>query len=121
MDFMFFKYCLSDVNLSLKCLFAVYLMESDKFLKEYAWVNMGSQRREVLRMLPNTPFTTEKFRDKINENSSLNISLREMSRHLNSFLNKGFLKCSNPKAPYNKLYSITEKGKKIKDLFFNVD
>jgi len=78
---------------------------------------MGSQRKEVMRLLPNKPFTGEEFRKKINEKTSLRLSLREMSRHLTSFVKKGFAKCLNPDAPYNRLYLITNKGSKIRENF----
>ncbi len=116
-DLWFFKLCLSGVNLSLKCLCAVYLMDNTKFWKDCAWVNMGSQRKEVMKLLPDKPITAEELRKKINEKSSLKLSLREMSRHLTSFVKQGLSKCLNPEAPYNRLYAITNKGKKIKEQF----
>jgi len=76
---------------------------------------MGSQRKEVMKSLPEKPFTAEELRKKINEKDSLKLSLREMSRHLTSFTDRGFVKCLNPEAPYNRSYVITEKGKKIKE------
>ena len=89
-------------------------MVSAKFWRDYAWVNMGSQRKEVMKLLPDKPITAEQLRKKINEKNSLKLSLREMSRHLTSFAEKGFVKCLNPDAPYNRLYIITNKGEKIR-------
>lgn len=113
--FIFFKHCLSIVNLSIKCLLAVYLMENPKFWKIYSWVNLGSQRKEVMKLLPDRPITAEELRKKINEKSSLKLSLREMSRHLTSFSEQGLAKCINPEDPYNRLYMITSIGKKIRE------
>lgn len=92
-------------------------MESEKFWKDYAWINMGSQRKEVMKLLPDRPITAEKLRKEINEKSSLKLSLREMSRHLTSFVKQGITKCLNPDAPYKRLYFITNKGKKIREKF----
>ena len=89
-------------------------MSNAKYLKEYAWINMGGQRREVMRLFPDKPITAEELRKKINEKSSLTLGLREMSRHLTTFAKRGILKCINPDAPYNRSYIITDKGKKIR-------
>jgi DNA-binding HxlR family transcriptional regulator len=92
-------------------------MGNTKFWEDYAWINMGNQRREVMKLFPDKPLTAEELREMINGKSSLKLSLREMSRHLTSFAKKGFVKCLNPEAPYRRLYVITEKGKKIKKEF----
>jgi len=90
-------------------------MSNTRLWKDCVWVNMGSQRKEVVKLLPDRPLTVEELRKRINEKSSLKLSLREMSRHLTSFVEKGFVHCLNPEAPYNRPYIITEKGKKIRD------
>lgn len=115
MSFCFYKLCLSDVNLSLKCLCVVYLMGNTTFWKDYSWIIMGSQRKEVIKLLPDVPVTAEELRKKINDKTSLKLSLREMSRHLTSFAEKGFVKCLNPDAPYKRPYIITNLGKKIRE------
>lgn len=92
-------------------------MGISKFWEDYSWVNLGSQRKEVMKLLPDKPITAEKLRQKINEKSSLKLSLREMSRHLTSFLKRGLTKCLNPDAPYKRLYVITNNGKKIRKKF----
>ena len=89
-------------------------MENPKFWRTYSWVNLGSQRKEVMKLLPDKPITAEELRKKINNKSSLNLSLREMSRHLTSFLKQELTECLNPEAPYNRLYLVTEIGKKIR-------
>ena len=90
-------------------------MDKTKLWKDCVWVNMGSQRKEVMKLLPDRPLTVEELRKRINEKNSLKLSLREMSRHLTSFVEKSFVKCLNPESPYNRSYVITEKGKKIRD------
>ena len=92
-------------------------MANKIFLKEYAWIKMGSQRKEVMKFLPDDPFTAEELRKRINDKTSLKLSLREMSRHLTSFAKKGILKCINPNAPYNRSYITTNKGQKIRKQF----
>ena len=92
-------------------------MKNPKFWKIYSWINLGSQRREVMRLLPDKPITAEELRKRINNKDSLKLSLREMSRHLTSFVEKGLMECLNPEAPYNRLYVITNAGKKIRKLF----
>lgn len=56
-----------------------------------------------------------KLRKDVNEKTGLNLSLREMSRHLSDFEEKGLVKCINPNDPYNKIYETTSKGKKLTD------
>ncbi|VVB83634.1 Uncharacterised protein [uncultured archaeon] len=90
-------------------------MDDRKLWKDYAWVNMGSQRREVIKFLSEKPLTAEALRRIINEKGSLKLSLREMSRHLTSFVKHNLAKCLNSDAPYNRLYLITNMGKKIKE------
>ena len=90
-------------------------MGNANVLKEYAWINMGSQRKEVMGFLPDKPFTAENLRKKINEKISLKLSLREMSRHLKSFIERGILTCLNSSAPYNRLHVLTKKGKDLKE------
>jgi DNA-binding transcriptional ArsR family regulator len=94
-------------------------MKDTKSWKIYAWINMGSQRKEAIKLLPDKPFTTEELRKKMNEKTSLKLSLREMSRHLTSFAKKDITKCLNPKAPYNRLYIVTNRGKKIRKQFMD--
>jgi len=78
---------------------------------------MGSQRKELIRFLQDEQFTGEVLRKKINERGTLKLSLREISRHLTSFAEKELLICLNPKAPYNRLYILTKKGKEIRKRF----
>ena len=94
-------------------------MGNPKYLKEYAWINMGSQRKEVMKLFPDKPITAEELRKTINGKNSLKLSLREMSRHLTTFAEKGILKCINSEAPYNRSYIITDKGKKIRKQFMS--
>jgi len=67
-------------------------MENPKFWRTYSWVNLGSQRREVMKLLPDKPIAAEELRRKINDKDSMKLSLREMSRHLTSFTEKGLIR-----------------------------
>ena len=94
-------------------------MKKDSFWEEYGWIIRGSQRKILFLNLPNKPITPEEFRKEINQKTKLKLSLREMSRHLNSFVEKKFMTCLTPKAPYNKLYQVTSKGIKISEQIKN--
>ncbi len=78
--------------------------------KDIIWLLRGSQRKKIFLDLPNKEFTPNKLRK---EQHPL-ISLREMSRHLKDFKQQNFIQCLNEKDPYNKIYIITNKGKKLK-------
>lgn len=82
--------------------------------KNTIWLLRGSQRKEVFLKLLDKEFMPNKFRKELNEKTNLNISLREMSRHLKDFEKKGFVKCANSDDPYNKFYEITDKYLKCK-------
>ena len=81
---------------------------------------MGKQRKCVFRNFPEKQITAEELRKIINNKTSFKLSLREISRHLTSFSKRGLVKCLNPSAPYNKYYSITANGKKIKEKVSNL-
>ena len=69
----------------------------------------GNQRKDVFLSLPSDPFMSNKLRKKL----ANPISLREMSRHLRDFEENKIVVCLNKEDPYNKLYQITDKGKKL--------
>ena len=69
----------------------------------------GNQRKDVFLSLPSDPFMSNKLRKKLTNP----ISLREMSRHLRDFEENKIVVCLNKEDPYNKLYQITDKGKKL--------
>lgn len=69
----------------------------------------GNQRKDVFLSLPSEPFMSNKLRKKLTNP----ISLREMSRHLRDFEENKIVVCLNKEDPYNKLYQITDKGKKL--------
>jgi DNA-binding HxlR family transcriptional regulator len=84
-------------------------MSMQKVSKEAIWMLRGNQRKEVFLSLPTEPFMANKLRKKLEHT----ISLREMSRHLRDFEEQKLVVCLNKDDPYNKLYQITDKGKKL--------
>ena len=87
--------------------------------KDTIWLLRGSQRKDVFLNLPDNEFMPNRFRKELNQKSDLNISLREMSRHLRDFEKRGFVKCVNSEDPYNKIYKITDRGLKTKEKIIN--
>ncbi len=84
-------------------------MSMQKVSKEAIWMLRGNQRKDVFLSLPTEPFMSNKLRKKLEHT----ISLREMSRHLRDFEDQKLVVCLNKDDPYNKLYQITDKGKKL--------
>ena len=77
------------------------------------WLIRGSQRKILFLNISEDPFLSNKLRKGLNEKCNLNLSLREVSRHLKDFEKRELVKCRNPRDPYNHIYEITSKGKKI--------
>lgn len=77
------------------------------------WLIRGSQRKTLFLNLPEIPFLPNKFRKHFNERFGMNLSLREMSRHLKNLEEKDLVKCVNKDDPYNRIYELTLNGKKI--------
>ena len=90
----------------------VYLKSMYRLDKNIVWLLRGSQRKIVFLNLPKDPFMSNKLRKELNEKKEVSLSLREMSRHLRDFEEEGFLECINKEDPYNKIYSLTNKGMK---------
>ena len=84
------------------------------------WILIGNQRKLVLRNFPDKQITAEQLRKIINNKASLKLSLREMSRHLTSFSKRKLIKCLNQNAPYNRYYSLTPIGNRIKEKICNL-
>ena len=88
-----------------------------KIDKELIWLIRGKQRREILIKLSEKEFMPNTFRKTLDKP----ISLRELSRHLKDFEKKSIVKCLNPEDPYNRIYSVTEKGKEIRKKLLSVN
>lgn len=81
--------------------------------KDVIWLIRGFQRKEFFIKIPSTCFLSNKLRKELNEKENKNLSLREVSRHLRDFEKRAFIKCLNSSDPYNRVYELTPKGKKI--------
>ena len=81
---------------------------------EIIWLIRGYQRRAFFLKIPEKLFLPNKIRKELNEKLNMNLSLREVSRHLTDLKKKNLIKCLNPSDPYNRVYELTPKGKKIK-------
>ena len=84
--------------------------------QDIIWLIRGSQRKILFLKIPEKPFLSNKVRKELNEKSNIHLSLREVSRHLKDFKKKKLIKCLNPSDPYNRVYELTSKGKKIRKI-----
>jgi len=82
--------------------------------KEIIWLIRGSQRKDVFLNIPETPFLSNRLRKELNEKLKMTLSLREVSRHMRDFEEMCLLKCLNKEDPYNRIYQLTPKGKRIR-------
>ncbi len=89
--------------------------------KDIIWIIRGSQRKKFFLEIPEKPFLSNKVRKELNEKSNARLSLREVSRHLNDFKAKKLIECLNPSDPYNHIYELTSKGKKIKSILSKLE
>ncbi len=77
--------------------------------EDYSWVVRGRQRKRVLRAMNKTKIPTE-----IKEETKL--SLNNVSDVLRDFRRKKIVKVLNPKEKTGRLYKLTPKGMKIKEM-----
>lgn len=66
-------------------------------------------------------FISNKLRKLLNEKEEFKLSLREVSRHLRDFEERGLVECLNKEDPYNKLYQITQKGKILRGKLVKIE
>lgn len=94
-------------------------LHKDKDLwQKFVWVKRGKQRRLVIQELENEqPVTGEELRKKMNTiiKTEPKFSLREISRNLRGFQQKGIVECLDDDAPYGRHYILTKKGSVIKE------
>lgn len=77
--------------------------------EDYSWVIRGKQRRKVIKVM-----TKEKIPTQIKEETQL--SLNNVSDVLRSFQEKNIAKVLNPKAKTGRIYKLTPKGMKIREM-----
>jgi len=89
-------------------------MKKDNDLDDCSWVASGSQRRKIINVMDkNKP----KIPTKIKEDTKL--SLNNVSDVLRAFEKKKIAKCVTPKARTGRLYELTPKGMRIKEMVGN--
>jgi DNA-binding MarR family transcriptional regulator len=74
----------------------------------YSWIIRGNQRRKVIKALGKPRIPTE-------IKSEAKMSITNVSKVLRDFEGKGLVKCLTPRNKTGKLYSLTEKGKVMKE------
>jgi len=77
--------------------------------KDYSWVVRGKQRKKIIKVMNKPKIPTE-----IKENTKL--SLNNVSDILREFRKKKIAKCLNPKEKMGRLYKLTPKGMRIKEM-----
>jgi len=77
--------------------------------KDYVWVIRGKQRKKIIKVMSKPKIPTE-----IKEETKL--SLNNVSDVLREFKKKRIVKCLNPKEKTGRLYKLTPKGMRIKEM-----
>ena len=89
-------------------------------LKLVSWIKRGRQRKLVLEELPyNHPAFPEELRKETNAKikTGTKLSLREVSRQLTDFKEKGIVVCFDEELPWGRSYLLTNWGLKLKQLY----
>jgi len=77
--------------------------------EDYAWILRGSQKRKIIKVL-----AKEKIPTQIKEETKL--SLNNVSDVLREFRKKKIVKVLNPKEKTGRLYKLTPKGMRIREM-----
>ena len=77
--------------------------------KDYVWVVRGKQRKKIIKIMSKPRIPTE-----IKEET--NLSLNNVSDVLSEFKKKRIVQCLNPKEKTGRLYKLTPKGMRIKEM-----
>ncbi len=78
-------------------------------IKNYAWILRGKQRKKIINVMNKPKIPTQ-----IKEETKL--SLNNVSDVLREFRKKQIAKCINPKEKSGRLYELTIKGKRVREL-----
>ena len=78
-------------------------------ISAYSWVIRGSQRIQMIKVMHDyiTPTKVKKL---------TGLSLNNVSDNLRLFVKKNLAKCLNERENLGRIYVLTEKGKRIKNL-----
>ena len=77
--------------------------------EDYVWVVRGKQRKKIIKVMSKPKIPTE-----IKEETKL--SLNNVSDVLREFKKKRIVRCLNPKEKTGRLYKLTPKGMRIKEM-----
>jgi len=77
--------------------------------EDYYWVVRGKQRKKIIKAMGKTKIPTE-----IKEETKL--SLNNVSDVLREFKKKKIVKCLNPREKTGRLYKLTPKGMRIREM-----
>jgi len=77
--------------------------------EDYSWVVRGSQKKKIIKVMNKPKIPTE-----IKEETQL--SLNNVSDVLREFKKKKIVKCLNPKEKTGRLYQLTPKGMRIREM-----
>lgn len=77
--------------------------------KEYPWVIRGKQRVKILKVMDNPKIPTQ-IKDETN------LALNNVSDVLREFRKKKIAKCINPKEKTGRVYELTTKGMRIREM-----
>ena len=77
--------------------------------KDYSWIARGKQRRKIIKSLNKGKIPTE-----IKDDTK--ISLNNVSDVLREFRKKKIAKVLNPKEKTGRIYKLTPKGKRIREM-----
>lgn len=80
--------------------------------KYYSWVVRGKQRKKIIKVMDKP-----KIPSQIKEET--NLGLNNVSDILRDFRKKKIAECINPKEKTGRLYKLTQKGMKIKEMLEN--
>ncbi len=82
-------------------------------LKDYSWIVRGSQRKAVLKVMEKIMTPTDIYHHAKKHNP--NITLNNTSDVLREFKIHSLAECLNPDEKTGRLYTLTKKGKKVKE------
>lgn len=77
--------------------------------KDYSWIVRGKQRKKIIKVMSKPKIPTQ-----IKDDSKL--SLNNVSDILREFKKKKIAECLNPKEKTGRLYKLTAKGMRIRDM-----
>jgi len=77
--------------------------------EDYYWIVRGKQRKKIIKVMGKAKIPTE-----IKEETKL--SLNNVSDVLREFKKKKIVKCLNPKEKTGRLYKLTPKGMRIREM-----